>query len=69
MFFAQKPHQGDGMKKNRLFVLMFLVCGLLTVLFARSLQTEVEEEKMYWGSDVPKGWNSMSSGGTARMSA
>jgi len=45
------------MKKNRLFVLMFLVCGLLTVLFARSLQTEVEEEKMYWGSDVPKGWN------------
>lgn len=36
------------MKKNKVFALVFLVCGLLTAGAA---------QKIYWGDSVPKGWN------------
>jgi dipeptidyl-peptidase-4 len=36
------------MKKAVIFVLTFLVCGLLTAAAA---------QKIYWGDSVPKGWN------------
>lgn len=36
------------MRKTSIFVLAFLVCGLLTVATA---------QEIYWGNSVPKGWN------------
>lgn len=36
------------MKKRKIFILTFFVCGLFIAAAA---------QKIYWGNDVPKGWN------------